>query len=629
MGSHPATLGGRSPALLLGFLSSLLPFIFVVWCIAAGSLRGIRNQVPTTFVALSLGGNAPSPTATSIRDLPSREQQLHAVQQMAAQGDEVDVLVIGGGATGAGVALDAVTRGLSTVLLEAGDFAGGTSSKSTKLIHGGVRYLQLAVEQLDWEQFLLVREALHEREHLLKVGPHLSHQLPIMLPIYNWWDVPRCWIGLQLYDLIASSQALGKCYYVGPDEAVRRYPLLKREGLKGAVVYCDGMQNDSRMNVSIVLTAVQHGAVALNHVRVEGLRKDAAGQVVGVEARDQLQPGAAVLPLRAKVVINATGAFCDEVLRMEEPGHRPIVMPSSGAHITLPGRYANPEMGVLSMTQDGRVLFLLPWQGQAIAGTTDTKCEATRDPAASPSDVDFILGELRHYLAPSVTIPAADVLAAWSGIRPLVTDPRKATKDITRSHLVVPNAKGGLVTITGGKWTTYRQMAQDAVDAAIQHTQGALRHAGACRTSGLVLFGGQRYTPDVAQQLQQRHGLSTSLAQHLARNYGDQAFLVADLAAQTQFRRLCPTTSLEVLEAEVEYAALESARTASDVLARRTRLAFLDQPAAMTCAPRVVQLLGDLLGWSADQREAELYAALAYLKTFQPPGTPDVAANPS
>jgi len=361
---------------------------------------------------------------------------------------------------------------------------------------------------------------------------------------------------------------------------------------------------------------------------VEGLTKDPGGRVTGVLAREQLEPAAEPFAVRAKVVVNATGAYCDHVMQMDRDQQPSIVMPSSGVHITLPDIYTSPGLGVLSATADGRVLFLLPWEGRTIAGTTDQPCPLSEQPVATPTEVNFILREMGHYLNPGITIPASDVKSAWSGIRPLVRDPSKDTKHLTRSHLIVPNAAGGLITITGGKWTTYRQMAEDAVDAAVGHAKGALDHAQKCRTRRMMLMGGQQYTPLVPIQLVQKYHMGHRLAKHLAHSYGDQAFAVADMAAKTGFRRLCPDSSHEFLEAEVEYCTHEYASTASDVLARRTRLAFLDYERSVACAPRVVELMGECLGWDADRRGTEVRDTLAFLQTFRPPTAAELTAAP-
>ena len=274
-----------------------------------------------------------------------------------------DVLVIGGGATGCGVALDATTRGLSTALVEKFDFSSGTSSKSTKLIHGGVRYLQKAVLGLDYEQYRLVREALQERSNLLRIAPHLAHSLPIMLPIYTFWQIPYFWAGIKCYDLVAGREVLQKSYFVSRGKALEMFPMLNGQKLRGAIVYYDGQHNDARMNVAIGMTAAQKGATVANHVSVVSLEKDGSGRVCGARVCDRFSRKEWVI--RAKVVINATGPFTDSIRVMSEPSATPICQPSSGVHVVLPSYYSPKHMGLLDPnSSDGRVIFFLPWEGQ-------------------------------------------------------------------------------------------------------------------------------------------------------------------------------------------------------------------------------------------------------------------------
>eukprot|EP00906_Rhabdomonas_costata_P021285 RCo030917 len=413
------------------------------------------------------------------------------------------------------------------------DFASGTSSKSTKLIHGGVRYLELAVRTLDWGQFKLVHEALRERENLMYIGPHLSSAVPILLPIYQWFDLLQFFVGLKLYDLIAMSRAVKRSEYVSPATALQLFPALNPEGLKGAMLYHDGLHNDARMNVSIALTAAHHGATVLNHVRVTGLLRDIQGRVSGVTAVDQLTPSSKPISIPAKVVVNATGAFCDELVQLAErptpagsatsPSsaaiRQPLVTPSSGTHLTLPAVYTAHGVGVLSPSSDGRVLFLLPWEGRTIAGTTDQPCKLDLHIAPTVPEVKFILGELQGFLHHGLSFGSREVRSAWAGIRPLIRDPsRGTTKEVTRSHLAFAHPAGGLITISGGKWTTYRQMAEDVVDMAVR--EGGLQ-AGPCRTKKLMLLGGHDYSDFIPIQLTHQHGLPFAVSTHLAHSYGD------------------------------------------------------------------------------------------------------------
>uniref|UniRef100_A0A8C0MN50 Glycerol-3-phosphate dehydrogenase n=1 Tax=Canis lupus familiaris TaxID=9615 RepID=A0A8C0MN50_CANLF len=548
------------------------------------------------------------------REPPSREAQLLTLQNMS----EFDILVIGGGATGCGCALDAVTRGLKTALVERDDFSSGTSSRSTKLIHGGVRYLQKAIMKLDIEQYRMVKEALHERANLLEIAPHLSAPLPIMLPIYKWWQLPYYWVGIKLYDLVAGSNCLKSSYVLSKSRALEHFPMLQKDKLVGAIVYYDGQHNDARMNLAIALTAARYGAATANYMEVVSLLKEAEPhtgrqRVCGARCRDVLT--GQEFDVRAKCVINATGPFTDTVRRMDNQDAAAICQPSAGVHIVMPGYYSPESMGLLDpATSDGRVIFFLPWQKMTIAGTTDTPTDVTHHPIPSEEDINFILNEVRNYLSCDVEVRRGDVLAAWSGIRPLVTDPKSAdTQSISRNH-VVDISESGLITIAGGKWTTYRSMAEDTINAAIKTHN---LKAGPSRTVGLFLQGGKDWSPTLYIRLVQDYGLESEVAQHLAATYGDKAFEVAKMASVTGKRwpivgvRL--VSEFPYIEAEVKYGIKEYACTAVDMISRRTRLAFLNVQAAEEALPRIVELMAKELNWDDYKKEEELETARKFL----------------
>ncbi|XP_062417524.1 glycerol-3-phosphate dehydrogenase, mitochondrial isoform X4 [Pungitius pungitius] len=548
-------------------------------------------------------------------ELPSRRAQLAALQS----GEEFDVLVVGGGATGAGCALDAVTRNLKTALVERSDFSSGTSSRSTKLLHGGVRYLQKAIMQLDYEQYMMVKEALHERANLLEIAPHLSAPLPIMLPVYRWWQLPYYWAGIKMYDLVAGIQNLKSSYVLSKASALERFPMLNKDKLVGAIVYYDGQHNDARMNLAIAISAARHGAAVANYTEVVRLlkAKDPQGgeeeKVCGARCRDVVT--GQEFDVKAKCVINATGPFTDSLRKMDNQETKNICQPSAGVHIVIPGYYSPDNMGLLDpSTSDGRVIFFLPWEKMTIAGTTDSPTSVTAHPIPGEDDINFILREIRNYLSPDVEVRRGDVLAAWSGIRPLVTDPNsKDTQSICRNHIVSISASG-LVTIAGGKWTTYRSMAEETLDAAVK-THGL--SAEPCKTVGLMLEGAKGWTPTLYIRLVQDYGLENEVAQHLASTYGGKAFDVAKMAKVTGQRwpivgkRL--VSEFPYIEGEVLYAIKEYACTAIDVIARRTRLGFLNVQAADEALPRIVQIMGKELGWSEEQKTTELEAARKFL----------------
>ncbi|NBX67754.1 MAG: FAD-dependent oxidoreductase [Proteobacteria bacterium] len=497
--------------------------------------------------------------------------------------DSFDILVIGGGATGTGAALDAVSRGLKTALVERFDYASGTSSRSTKLLHGGVRYLEQAVKKRDAGQYKLVRDALHERSTLLKLAPHLARPLALVTPLYRRLDTPYYLAGLKLYDWLAGRQGLKKSHYVSAAQALAKFPMLKKEGLKGGVVYYDGQFDDARMNVSLALTASEQGATLANYVEViQLLKKD--GKLVGALVQDK-ETGDS-FPIKAKVIINACGPFCDFVRKLDDPNASPMLTASSGIHIVLDRKFSPPDTGLLiPKTEDNRVLFLLPWQGHTLVGTTDNPAEIEPDPQVQVSDVDYILRQLKHYFAIKVT--EKDILSRWSGLRPLVSQVKAHdTARLSRDHLVNVSASG-LVTITGGKWTTYRKMALDGVSQAIR--VGELKPLRPSLTEKIPLAGGENFKTSISSELQRKFKLDPDVCQHLMESYGSRAFEVAKLSEKYPVRL---SKSHPYIEAEVIYAVrVEGARKVEDVLGRRTRLSFLDAEASRKATARVNELM--------------------------------------
>jgi glycerol-3-phosphate dehydrogenase len=503
--------------------------------------------------------------------------------------DTFDVLVVGGGATGAGVAVDAASRGLSVALVERFDFSQGTSSRSTKLVHGGVRYLEQAVKHADRSQFHLVREALRERGLLLRNAPHLARPLPLLTPIYGALELPYYYTGLKLYDMLAGRANLRPSRLVTRNDAIARFPMLKADGLWGAVEYYDGQFDDARMNVALAVTAAEAGAVVLNYAEVRALIKE-GGHLRGAVVIDRLAAngGARDIEVRAKVIVNATGPYADGLRQLDDPTAPPMLKTSSGTHVVLPKRFSPPDAGLLiPKTEDGRVLFLLPWQGHTLIGTTDNPAEVHDDPQATKDDVAYILRHVRDYV--DVPVEQDDVLSAWSGLRPLVeaSNGSASTSRLSRDHTILVS-EAGLVTIAGGKWTTYRRMAEDAVDVAVK--QGKLSPSASSATADLPVAGAERFDPDGHHLLAREFGLPTDVARHLNTAYGSRAHRVAGLAAAGYGERLAP--GHPYLEAEVLYGRdHEFACNADDVLHRRTRLAFVDVAAATAARPRVEALL--------------------------------------
>ena len=449
-----------------------------------------------------------------------------------------DIVIIGGGATGVGCALDAASRGLEVLLLEQHDLGKGTSSRSTKLVHGGVRYLRQG-------NISLVREALRERGILLKNAPHVVHKQEFIVPCYSLWQKVFYGLGLKVYDMLAGGYSLGRSRILSRDETLQMLPNVSKDGLSGGVLYTDGQFDDTRLLIDMAVTASEHGAALVNYAAVRLLSKDAIGKVNGVEFEDVLS--GEKFCVKAKAVINATGAYCDPIRTMSDPTAMPIITFARGSHIVLHPRFLPGDAALMiPKTSDGRVLFCIPWLGHLLVGTTDVPCEtAALGDVVSEDEIDFLLETAGAYLAKRPT--RDDILSRFAGVRPLVSRARATnTAQLSRSHEMFVD-EGGLVTITGGKWTTYRRMAEEAVDAVTK--VGALR-AGKCVTETLPIKGpmrtaGERLHPDL------------------------------------------PYTRDDVVRAVRD----EMAMSHEDVLARRTRAQFLNERAASELVPMVEEIM--------------------------------------
>ncbi len=514
------------------------------------------------------------------------------------QQEPFDLLIIGGGGTGCGIALDAATRGLKVALVEKNDFSEGTSSRSTKLVHGGVRYLEMAIKKLDRNQYALVKDGLYERGVLLKNAPHLSHRLPLVTPLYHWMEVPYIFAGLKFYDILSGKMGIGHSRLVGRKEALERFPMLRSEGLKAGVLYYDGQFNDARMAVTLAITAAENGAMMANHLEAIHLLKQ-NGKVGGALVRDNLT--GETFEVRARGVINAGGPFADRIRRLDDETVEPILKVSSGIHIVLDKKFAPPATGLMiPKTEDGRVLFILPWEGHALIGTTDEPAELTDHPKAEEKDIAYLLRHIRRYF--DLEITENDIQSVWSGLRPLVFDPKAAdTARLARDH-VISESPSGLLTITGGKWTTYRKMAEDAVDQAVQNF--ALTPQKGCISDRVPLVGGANYQEGGDRVLVRENNLDPDIAGHLNRSYGDRAQKVVQLAEVGFAARLHPDHPY--IEAEVIYGVRhEMAQRAIDLLTRRLPLALLDRAAARSAVDRTIEIMADELGWDIERRADE------------------------
>jgi glycerol-3-phosphate dehydrogenase len=483
-----------------------------------------------------------------------------------------DLIVIGGGATGSGVAVDAATRGYATLLLEQHDFGKGTSSRSTKLVHGGVRYLEQG-------NISLVMEALKERGILRRNAPHLVSELPFIVPSYSWWEGPFYGLGLKLYQMLSGRYGFGPSKLISREETIEHLPNVNTDGLTGGVVYYDGQFDDARLLINLIATAAEQGATPLNYAKVTGLRKGGDGIVNGVTWEDG-ETGAS-FTATGKVVVNATGPFSDSVRHLAEPEAARMISPSQGAHLVLDRSFLPGNTAIMvPHTSDGRVMFAIPWHGHTLVGTTDTPLsQVVLEPVPLEQEIGFMLETAGLYLAKKPS--RADILSAFAGIRPLVkSGGGENTAALARDHSITID-QCGLLSIAGGKWTTYRNMAQDCVDQAA--TLADLPEKP-CVTQTLDIHGSH---PNAAQF--GPLAVYGSDAQALRRIIAKDAALGEPLDAEL------PTCGAEVVWAGRE----EMARTVEDVLARRTRALFLNARAAIRMAPRVAALLAVELGCDA------------------------------
>ncbi len=512
------------------------------------------------------------------------------MSRVLAHAEPWDLIVIGGGATGAGIAVDAASRGYELLLLEQSDFGKGTSSRSTTLVHGGVRYLEQG-------NIPLVMEALKERGLLRQNAPHLVSDLGFVVPNYEWWEAPFYGIGLKVYNLLAGKYGFGASQILTREETLQRLPTIKPEGLRGGVVYFDGQFDDSRLLINLVATAADQGATLLNYARVTALSCDEDGFIDRVAATDV--EGGVEFESLAKVVINAAGPFSDSVRRLADPTAAPMIAPSQGIHLVFDRSFLPGNTAIMvPHTSDGRVMFAIPWHNHTLVGTTDTPItEPILEPRPLEEEIEFILETARQYLGKAPC--RDDVLSVFVGIRPLVKSANGGnTAALSRDHTIhIDNS--GLLSIAGGKWTTYRNMAEDCVNQAA--TLARLPEKP-CATKDLNIHGFHRHAEKFGS----------------LRVYGSDALVIQDLIHADPGRGEPLHSALPYCGAEVIWAARsEMARTVEDVLARRTRALFLNARAAIEMAPRVAELMAIELGrdeaWETEQVKSFQELAKGYL----------------
>ncbi len=503
-----------------------------------------------------------------------------------------DMVIIGGGATGMGIAVDGATRGLDVLLLEREDFGKATSSRSTKLVHGGVRYLEQG-------NISLVMEALKERGLLRQNAPHLVHDLAFVVPNYSWWETPFYGIGMKIYDMLAGQYGFGRSRILSLDETLERLPNLQRDGLRGGVVYYDGQFDDSRLLIHLAQTAADHGATLVNYAPVTHLMKGDGGFLTGVTAEDA--ESGEKFTIQAKVVVNAAGIFADEIRHMADSEAKKMIAPSQGIHLVFEGSFLRANAAIMvPHTSDGRVLFAIPWHGHTVVGTTDTEIDGpSYDPLPFEEEIEFVLETAGQYLSRPPS--RGDVLSVYVGIRPLVkaaSADKGSTSALSRDHTIHVD-QSGLLTIVGGKWTTYRHMAEDCVNHAI--TLGNLADKD-CVTKNLKIHG---YLEGVDSL--DSFGVYGSDIEAI------RAILVKDAKLGELLHPALPYIGAEVVWAVRE----EMARTLDDVLSRRLRALFLNSKAASEMAPAVARIMAGELGFGHDWIEAEVASFQSFAKKYQ------------
>ena len=515
----------------------------------------------------------------------------------ARRAENVDLVIIGGGATGAGCALDAQLRGLRTVLLEGHDFGSGASSASTKMAHGGVRYLQEAVTSLDFKQFRFVGHSLHERRTMLLNAPHLTRPLEFLVPCPSRGQQVYYGIGMKIYDWIAGSERLIPSRFLSRGEALRRLPALHPERVAAAVSYSDGQIDDARYNLALMGSFIEAGGVAVNYSRVTGFARDANGRITTATVEDRVS--GEPWTVGARVFLNATGPYSDGVRQLASPKAVPRMRPSKGVHILFPlGEFPDNVSLLVPKTEDGRVIFAIPWQGRLLVGTTDDAVTVDAPMTVTRDEVEYLLRQLNPYLAHPLR--AADVVSAFAGIRPLVASPGvEDTKTLIRDDEVEVDEASGLVSILGGKWTTYRLMAERTIDCVEQRLGLPV---SACKTRQHPLSGAQGYSAEFWRTLTPR--VPEATARHLASKYSACAGKVAELIEEDAAFGQPLVEGMPQIRAQVVYAARhEMAVSIEDVLARRIGLQFFGWREALAAALPTGEVLGKELAWSSAQVE--------------------------
>lgn len=537
------------------------------------------------------------------------------IQQLKTE--TFDVCIIGGGASGAGAALDAATRGLKVALIERKDFASETSSRSTKLIHGGVRYLEQAFKNLDLGQLRQVKHGLEERKFVLQNAPHLAHPLALITPVFSAFEALYFSAGLLLYGLFAKNDSLPKAQWLNKKKTFEKIPTLSKT-VHSSVMYYDGQLDDARYCLALAHSADEAGAATLNHAAITDFHKDEYGKILSATVRSQLPEEDGVeIEVKAKVFVNCTGPFSDAIRIMANSEEEARINPAKGVHILIPKEFLpGQEAMLIPKTKDGRVVFVIPFENKVMVGTTDTPYnDLEKEPLLESEEVDYLLETMAPFF--SKMPDRKDILSGFGGLRPLISEKGanpNDTKSLLRDHAVEIDEKSGLISLLGGKWTTYRLMGQDVIDAACK----VLNVETKSQTKEHYLVGGKNYRPENYRTLMNTYALTEDVAKHISMKYGD---LADNVLALTHFdpnltKKLHP--DYPFIAAEVIYTVREEmAVSLRDFFARRTRFELLSWQAAKQSIGVVADLMGEELGWSADQKKANINAYSDMISHFQ------------
>ncbi len=528
---------------------------------------------------------------------------------MELTNEKVDIVIIGGGCVGSGIALDATLRGYNVILLEKNDFASGASSKSSKLVHGGIRYLEKAIKQRDKAQYNLVKEAIKERSIFLKNASNITKKLKINIPIYSYLNLIYTYFGLLIYKIMAKNRSFGKNSFVNKVVSILFSPNIKQENLKGFLSFYDGTFLDSRMIISLIQTAVLNGATVKSYCEVNEFLYDENGKISGLKYFDKIQNKK--YEINSKVVVNASGANVDNLRLKDDESINEILALSSGIHIVVSKEFLSSNEGILlPKTSDGRIIFILPYINYCLIGTSDNKTIYEENPKVQEQEIEYLLKEVNNYFEKHLT--KEDILSSWSGIRPLVKSDKSSTEQMVREHIIL-KSKNDLISIAGGKWTTYRKMAEDLVDFIIKNK--FLEKQKKCETKKHKLFGNNSDIKDF-EKLMSFYPISNKTKNSLKTIYGNSCIKILNLANETDnFELINP--NLPYLKAEIEYCIKEEfVEKPIDFLARRVGLCFLDKKLALSCVDVVCEEMGKILFWDEKRVKKENFECKEYINNY-------------